>query len=510
MSVAKQVFVTEFREIVACQPNKIALLGPDNTTLTYLEFNHQIEQACNWLSTLGLKSGDRLMVVLPNAIETAVVFLASVMMGYVYAPLPCASTADEIKNACNLISPKVCFISESISTVVKQSINVSNTTIELIEICHDALPWTLHSYNHEINFPGGGQVLLASSGATGASKGMLLDGDRLWSSAKAFLKYHNIQNADLRVWNYLPMSYLGGLFNLLLIPLAGGGSIYVDETFNGRTFLTFWQTVNRFEINTLWLVPTILRGLLTLADKVLSKQLNEQCSKINHCFIGTAPVSSQEKQKFHDAFGIQPLENYGLSETTFISSERIGALDGDKAQGVGKVMPDVDIKLKPMRNREDKVSQIWVRTPYMMIGYSDVSGFKAPLLDSEGFWYTGDLGHLSNGNLILSGRERDIIKKGGILIELREIELLTEKFFGVAEAVAVKKDHAFYGESYDLYIRTLDSVVNINQFKESLNAWLCEQVIQHKWPDDIIHMKTFPMTSTGKVKKHGFSKGSIV
>ncbi len=121
------------------------------------------------------------------------------------------------------------------------------------------LSWPEH--NEHIAIAAGGKIIMPSSGSTGEPKAIVLDADRLWLSASAFLKFHQLENQQMRFWNYLPMSYLGGLFNLSLIPLAAGGSIYIDDIFNGKTFLTFWQLLNDLKLNTLWLVPTILRGL---------------------------------------------------------------------------------------------------------------------------------------------------------------------------------------------------------------------------------------------------------
>src|SRR3990167_10839401 len=140
-----------------------------------------------------------------------------------------------------------------------------------------SLPWQVETIdingsftftnNEKISSVETGKLIVPSSGSTGEPKAIALGGDRLWASAKAFIHYHHIDSANtgLRFWNYLPMSYLGGLFNLTLIPLAAGGSIFIDSTFNGKTFLGFWAAIERYKIDSLWLVPSVLRGLLTLA-----------------------------------------------------------------------------------------------------------------------------------------------------------------------------------------------------------------------------------------------------
>lgn len=501
MSTDLSTFIAGFKKNVSSKPNDTALLNSAGRTLTYLELDMEIEKACAWLGTLGLKSGDKLLAVLPNSIETAIVVLASLLGGYIYAPLPCGSTIDEVRRLCNMIKPECCLLTESLSTIFKQKIKEVNSHIEYIEIGQQHAPWEKQATSKQ-NFNGGGSILVASSGSTGAPKGILLDGDRLWSSAVAFLDYHGVNATEMRFWNYLPMSYLGGLFNLLMIPLAARGSVYVDDAFNGKTFLTFWSTVRLYKITGLWLVPTILRGLLTVADRVGQKQSAESYPRIDYCYLGTAPVSLQEKLKFTETFGIRPIENYGLSETTFISSERLGDTALGETNSAGMIMPGVELKLKSVSTDGDTSHQIWLRTPYMMIGYLDAQGLHEPILDRNGFWYSGDYGYLCNGNLVLSGRERDIIKKGGVLIVLREIEELAETCAGIAEAVAVKTTHDFYGESYDLYIRTLDLISDIEPFITRLNTMLCEKLIHYKWPEQIIHLQEFPRTNSGKIQKH--------
>src|SRR5262249_30385940 len=114
---------------------------------------------------------------------------------------------------------------------------------------------------------GGGQLIITTSGSVGSAKAIVIDGDRLWSAGMAFVGHHGLEHEAPRFWNYLPMSYLGGLFNLGLIPVAARGSSLVGDTFSGKTFLSFWQTVTRYELDALWMVPAMVRGLTMLAER---------------------------------------------------------------------------------------------------------------------------------------------------------------------------------------------------------------------------------------------------
>ena len=112
---------------------------------------------------------------------------------------------------------------------------------------------------------------------------MLINTDKLWSSGYYFMKHHNLLDTPLRFWNYLPMSYLGGLFNLLLIPLITKGSSIISETFNGRTYLNFWQTIQKFDINAIWFTPSIVRGLSTFAQRMSEEERMEATKNIKAC-----------------------------------------------------------------------------------------------------------------------------------------------------------------------------------------------------------------------------------
>lgn len=492
-------FFSSFKKRVAERPHSIALLDLNGRKFTYQEFSLYIGQAQVWLKQFELNPGDKIISVLPNSIETAALFFASMFSGYVYAPLPCTSTVHEISRWGGLINAKLCFLVASVSSEFTLSLK-RNLQCQLRVIhCNSELFKSKgggqDSFSNDV-----GQLLIASSGTTGEPKAMLLSPDTLWNAAEAFLQYHGVNESDIRFWNYLPMFYLGGLFNLLLIPLAAGGSVLIDETFSGKTFLTFWSVVEQFNVNALWLIPTIIRGLTDIAARLGNH--TRAYPKIDYCYLGTAPISVQEKERCTEIFGLKTLENYGLSETTFISSERDADWSLRESGDVGNLMPQVQVKLKPLNGKEDDMQQIWVRTPFMMQGYLDQHGFHLPSYDAEGYWNTGDLGCLNNGHLKLLGRERDVIKKGGVLIALREIESLAALFPGVAEVVAIQVSHAFYGEAYELRVRVLDSVTCQDIFIEALKTFLFERLSRHKWPEDILVVDAFPRTQTGKVQKH--------
>lgn len=494
MSTTSPSLFSELNNIAKNTPNQIALLDTMDRALTYSDLIKQVEQAHAWLNAIGVKPGDALVALLPNAVETAVLFLASLRGGFIYAPLPCTATLPEITRWKKQTKASVCLLADPVSHTMQTQIKELTWHVEIIKI-GESHQWTT---SENIIAEKTGALVMQSSGSTGEPKAILLSGDRLWLSAKAFLNFHHLENTNVRFWNYLPMSYLGGLFNLLLIPLAAKGSVLIDDAFSGKTFLGFWATLERYQINTIWLVPSILRGLLTLATRIGK---NRVYPTVEYCFLGTAPIASEEKKQFEQIFGVTPLENYGLSETTFISSEHIKNIENQNRSTVGYVMPQVTVQLRAT-NTTQTVKEIWVKTPYCMLGYLTENGIQSPHFDEQGFMPTGDYGEFVDGQLQIIGRQRDIIKKGGVLILLREIENIASSYPNIIEAAAVRVDHTFYGESFNLYLCIEKSISNVAEFQQAITTWLHKQLSKEKWPENIVLCDDFQRTASGKIQKH--------
>lgn len=510
MTEYSRFFCDDFAELVARQGDAPALLINSALTpeqLSYQELQQQIRRCLYLFEQLGLQPGDNIAALLPNSVDTIVIFLACLAGGLGFAPLPCTSTPNEIHRWHKLIKPKQWLWSDLVSQDSWTTLFELHTPSLKILTDHllawlpaEFAPWPQRS---RAQFS---RVYLQTSGTTGQPKAMVIDGNCLWSSGHAFIHWHNPESQPLRFWNYLPMSYLGGLFNLTLIPLACGGSTVIDQAFSGKTFLGYWQTVERFKISALWLVPTIVRGLLQLAQLTRKSLTSTQRSNLFFAFLGTAPIDLATKQSFEQQFGITLLENFALSETTFFTSEHHDQDLTQRCEGsVGCPLPYVEFKFQASSiDNENELGsptkEIWIKSPFCFLGYLDEQGALTSGRDQDGFFATGDLGYLSENNqLVVYGRKRDIIKKGGYLVYLREIEATIQLHPSVTEACAVKISHPFYGEAYRLFV-----VIKNGQdlTEQKLESWLHQELVQHKWPEGIIILNSLPKTTSGKIMKH--------
>ncbi len=537
-------FSKDFKKRASQQPDRTAVVTRDGSSsreYSYRELQDLVARCHHWLEKeLELKPGDSLVSLLPNSVEKMVLFLATIRGGYGFAPLPPEATANEIDRWRRIVNPSVFVISDEASETSTESAGTTGPAgktrstgpdksaestgtpgseerfneagsysrqeeeADWVRVRIDGRFRRLDRFDLEGPKPAGGaKLFLSTSGTTGDPKAIVIDSNRLWESSKGFARQLNLDGKPLRFWNYLPMTYMGGLHNLCLIPLSLGGSVFIDRPFSASTFLHYWKVVEQYRINALWFVPTIVHGLLKMAKRTSGEVNRKRGEEIEIAFLGTAPIRLETKQLFEETFQIPLLENYGLSETTFITTETHNTLDRRTESSKGSAFDYADIELKSTgENGVEEAKEICVKTPYLFLGYVDGNGQLDPSLDDEGFFRTGDLGEWNpHGQLVITGRIKDILKKGGYLVSLREIELLAEKHEQVAEAAACKIDHEFFGESYNLYIQPAESASS-ESLRDSVEQFIQQHLIKYKWPEAIYIRDQFPRTRSGKVQKH--------
>jgi len=497
MTVSASGFHREFARLTVEHAEMPALIDARSGTVwTYSDLASLTDRAAAFLAANGVSEGRTVVTMLPNSVDTLVLFLGALRAGVHVAPLSPQAKARDIRNWLKLVDPALCVHTASEQGVVNEAGVLPKLQQAVIDT-GSQLDW-LGTASAMATTPtprDPSRLFLYTSGTTGEPKALVFDCDQLWAASRAFAMHHEFLDSDSRFFNILPMFYLGGLFNLGMIPLCLGGSVVIADAFSGRSYLQFWREVEKFEINVLWLVPTILRVLLRLVGHGASPKGGAR-EKIKGCDL---PL----KERFEETFGIPLLENYALSETLFITSETLQSQARRTHGSVGEVLPFVQLRCTPSQSDsgEDLPGEIEVKTPYLFLGYLRGNGqIECPTTD-DGYFATGDLGRVNEqGTLLYEGRTRDIVKKGGHMLVLREIEILAEKHPLIEEASAVPVDHEFFGEDYVLAVR-VRSQEDDGDPLAALRTWLKGELAQFKLPGDIVERTEFPRTISGKIVK---------
>jgi acyl-CoA synthetase (AMP-forming)/AMP-acid ligase II len=141
---------------------------------------------------------------------------------------------------------------------------------------------------------------------------------------------------------------------------------------------------------------------------------------------------------------------------------------------------------------------VWLNTPALMKGYFRRDDLTARAV-VDGWFMTGDIGFLDEaGRLVLRGRERDEINKGGMKIYPADVDAVAERFPGVSDVCTFALDDPIYGQSVGMAVVLQNGS---DQTLRALYVWMKSHLAEHKLPSRWWVLEAIPRTSRGKVNR---------
>ena len=411
----------------------------------------------------------RLAFCCENPLLVTVLYLAALIFDVCLVPINPKLTAEQ-KNKCLHISrPAQVLLDDQFELM-----DLSSVTPVIPE---GAL---FNSLDQSIPF------LFFTSGTTGVPKGVAHYTSSLLSNAAAFNKHVGF-TAEQRLLNVMPKTYMAGCLNTLLCPWMAGASVILAPEFNLESALKLWTYAEQGEATTAWLTPTMVAMLTRLTKNPLT--LKWVKANLDHVFVGTAPLSDTVKTEFEAKFETPCLQSYGMSELLLVSSEQPKQ---EKTElSVGPLLPSIEIKTT------SENQALWVHTPYALAGYvlEGEEELEVPL--TSGWLNTGDSGELNAaGHLVITGRIKDLIIKGGRNICPRAIEEILLAQAGISEAAVVGVPHPFWGEEVVACLEVTEAY-NEAELKEALSVKLDAESLPSRYEV----LESLPRNSTGKIEK---------
>ncbi|MAJ44127.1 MAG: long-chain acyl-CoA synthetase [Candidatus Marinimicrobia bacterium] len=216
-------------------------------------------------------------------------------------------------------------------------------------------------------------------------------------------------------------------------------------------------------------IPWLLQKKFDLADKIVFSKIKARVGgNLRYFFSGGAPLSKKIGE-FFGAAGITILEGYGLTETSPILSAN---LPGKMRYGtVGKIWKDVEIKIA-----DD--GEIIAKGPNIMKGYYNNEEATKEVIDSEGWFLTGDIGELSeDGFLKITDRKKNIIitsQGKNVAPAAMENALVTSQY--IEQIVTIGDKESFISALIVPSFENLEIYLNNKGVKLSTN----QDMINHK------------------------------
>jgi long-chain acyl-CoA synthetase len=438
--------------------------------ITYQELNERVNQFAYALQKLGIKQGDRVMVVLPNCPQIIIAYYAILKIGAVVVlPNPDAD-APRIVHQAEATQAKV-FITLSANSKLAATIN-QNTGVEtaifvnirgvltdnlyrrlLAELTSNTddpdesaaravgkfmsdLMWDEAVENPQIEVD---YLSLANitftSGTTDAPKGVCLTHHNL--VANTLQTRHWIPGLEYgkeTVLTVVPILHSYGMTSAMNVPITLAATMVLLSVFDLQQVL---DHIKQYK-------PTLFPGVPSIYTAInQAPNVREYgLSSIKACISGAAPLPIEVQEAFEKLTRGRLVEGYGLTEASPVTHSN-PLLGLRKVGSIGIPLPNTDAKIVDIVTGEDlpqgKVGELVVKGPQVMKGYWGDEKADAPdTVLRDGWLYTGDIAVMDNdGYFKIISRKRDTIFTGTYSVYPRDVEEVLYENNKVLEAAVV-------------------------------------------------------------------------
>lgn len=331
-------------------------------------------------------------------------------------------------------------------------------------------------------------VMLYTSGTTAVPKGVELTYGNLRSNALDSIKALNI-DGHIRMLNILPPFHVFGLTAGVLIPVALGASVVSIPRFSPVAVI---KAAEAQGISMLMAVPSMYAAIL----KAKSAK-PDSFRSVELAVSGGEPLPESVRRGFEERFGVVLRQGYGLTETSPVVS--VCTREAYKVGTVGRPIPNVQLRIASSGEYADGEGEILVRGPGVMKGYHHRLEETQRVIDSEGWFHTGDVGRIdADGFLSITGRCKDMLIVGGENVFAREIEAALEAHEGVLQAAVIGVPDDLRGEVPVAFVIPRQGA---EVAEAELRAFVKQSLAGLKVPRQVYVRADLPTGPTGKIVK---------
>ncbi|MDD3342023.1 MAG: AMP-binding protein [Sulfurospirillaceae bacterium] len=400
-------------------PKKIALFI-DDRKVTYLKLKQNIDTFARFLEFSGIKSGERVAMIVGNSEEFIVSLFGITKIGAIAVPLNTFLKKEEFAYILNDCGAKMLICSAAYASETKDLLTCTSV---------DKIVWTdkyehldEHNYSFtEIDISQETYEKLAkrpslddlacivyTSGTTGKPKGAMLSYRNFLSNATAGAESFQITEKD-RFIVFLPMFHSFTLSIMVLLPMVASSSVVIV-----KSVFPFANVLKQ----TLLKQVTIFLGVPTLYTALLKAKIPWYFmwfNKVRIFISGSAPLSEQALLDFNAKFkNAKLLEGYGLSECSPAVS--VNRLDRQKPLSVGLPLPGYAVKIvndEMMEVKTGEVGEIMIKGDCVMQGYLNRPDATDETI-INGWLLSGDLGKKDEGPRCLCSRLCQLFQRGSL------------------------------------------------------------------------------------------------
>ena len=502
--------------------------------MTYGDLDKKSDQFASYLQSVGVKSGDRVAIMLPNVLQFPVCLIGAMKAGAVVSNVNPLYTVRELQHQLKDTGAETIIVFASFASTLEKALEgtaVKNIVVTSFgDLFSDGLNLKGNLVNFvmknikkmvpEYNLPqsiGMRQamsigaknsytpvkrglqdicLLQYTGGTTGVSKGAMLTNYNLLSNLQQGLSFimPAIGKGDHTILTLLPMYHIYALaVNCMAFMSLGARNVIIA---NPRDIGMVMKVIRNEKISMLTAVNTLFNSFLN--NEEFCKR---DFSDLKFAMSGGMALQQAIAEKWYQVTKVPIVEGFGMSETSpVLSVPPLHGVEMPVFRGnVGLPVPGTEIRLR----RDDGLwadinepGEICARGPQIMKGYWQRQEETDKMIDAQGWLATGDIGVMNeNGFLKIVDRKKDMIIVSGFNVYPNEIEDVVAMHPGVLEVGAIGLPDEITGEKIKLCVvkRTPDVTA------EEIMAHCRKNLTGYKIPKVIEFWDELPKTNVGKI-----------
>ena len=524
--------------------------------LTYAELRRRALATARKLMSAGLKRGDRVAVIAETGPEFMAVFFGCQYAGLVPCPMPYTmyiggrdAYVERISGMLRAAAACAVVTSSDLEGHIRAGAAGAGVDKVLTHAALQALPESLTKL--EAFGPDDVAYIQYSSGSTSEPKGVLITQKAIMANTQGILRDGlRITKSD-RAFSWLPLYHDMGLVGFCLAPVMGQVSVDYISTPSFARRPALWLRLMSENRSTVSYSPSF--GYDLAARRINGEAVTLDLSNWRAAGIGGDMVRADVLKNFGEALSVAGFDqnafmpSYGMAESTLAVSFsdvsqpiRIDTIDKFAYKISGRAIPAIGIQDssavrsfvvcgKPLPGHEmvvrdelgsvladREIGHIFVKGPSLMSGYYHDAKATEAVIASDGFLATGDMGYMLDGEIVITGRAKDLILHNGRNIWPQDIEWAAEQ----VEPLKSGDVAAFAVEGADgeddvvvLVQCRVTSEAEIEKLRREVSA-----VVHHSAGVEcavvLVPPKSLPFTSSGKLSRAGakqkFVSGELV
>ena len=443
----------------------------ERRTLSWAELDRDLNAVAAGLAGQ-MVAGQRLGLRGPNSIEFVLAYLGALRSGIVVVPLNPGLTSAGLPKMLEFTGTHVLCAPEDPKIAGVRHLPLTEQGVGALA------SGGAEDYVDSPQDPESLAALLSTAGTSGVPKAAMLSHRALLAHLDQVDRL-GFLDVDTVVLAALPLFHVFGLNAVLGGWLRSGARMVVMAG-----FADLLDVVRSEEVTNLPVAPALLPKII--ADERSAFALGTVTTVIS----GAAPLPEELRDAFTERTGLRIDQGYGLTE----AAPGVSATIGGPLLGhghVGRPLPGVEVRIGDGSD-ESEPGEIFVRGPNLFSGYWP-DGTGGP--DADGWFGTGDIGYLADGELFLGDRARELIVVNGFHVHPAEVEQAIAELDGVESVAVLGRSDPRTGEQVVAF------VTGTGLTAEGVQEYCAGRLARFKRPARVLIVDELPRGTTGKVQK---------